>query len=677
MDLQSKLTGTDLAEFGEIIEAKLPATDQFEIQGRLTGSVETLSLEDIRGRAQRGSLNLTAEGAIGDLAGFRRVELRLKASGRDLAQAESIIGQKLLATDEFFLEGRMAGSGRALSLQDIHGRARRGSLNLTAEGSIGDLPAFGRVNLWSKAVGKDLSQAGVIFGWDLPPTDEFSLEGLLAGAGRALSLHDIRGRARRGHLNLTAEGAIGDLLAFRRADLLLKGSGRDLAQVGEILGQKLPSTDEFALQGRLTGSAEALSLQDVRGSARRGSMSLEANGSVNALESLTGMDLSLKAKGKELAEIGPLVGATIPELGSFNISGHLTGSTRYFTLDDLAAVVDQSDLNGQAKVEMRIRPRITLVLESSLLDLTALMKNLGGDEPKGHEPASKSIESRLFSSAPLPLDIFSLVDADISLNAKNIRSRDANFEFGKLKLALENGDLKIDTLKATYRQARISGKFHLYPESPPRVEADFLVQDFDLGGLLRELRLSEEVQSHLDIAVDVSSRGASAHDLMAGMDGSIGAVMGKGYLTHYLDLLSVGLTQKVLHFWGHHERGGEIKCAVVQFDIDHGLAASRAFVFNTEAGVLTGEGDINLDTEQVNFLLVPKPRYPSLFDFWTKLRVSGPLMDPKVRPDTASVLSKAARALSALVIGPLGLLAPFVSLGADKAHPCNVHSIGE
>jgi hypothetical protein len=100
-------------------------------------------------------------------------------------------------------------------------------------------------------------------------------------------------------------------------------------------------------------------------------------------------------------------------------------------------------------------------------------------------------------------------------------------------------------------------------------------------------------------------------------------------------------------------------------------------VFDTEAGVLTGEGDLNLATEQVSFLLVPEPRHPSFTNLWTKLRVSGPIMDPKVRPDTLSLLTKGAKALSALVIGPLGLLAPFVNLGAYKAHPCNVYSIGK
>jgi uncharacterized protein involved in outer membrane biogenesis len=570
----------------------------------------------------------------------------------------------------------LAGSVKTLSLKQADGSAKWRSVSLALKGEIKNLLDLGGLDLHLRGSGKNLAEMGPITGKKLPPTDAFFLEGRLTGSGRALSLHDIAGQANRGSLNLTVNGKIGDLTAFRHVDLRLKGAGKDLAQAETIVGQKLPPTDEFSLQGRLTGSGRALSLKEALGKARRGSLSLEATGAIKDLAALKGMNLKLKAGGKELAEIGPLVGTTIPQLGPFNLNGHLSGSAKSFSLGDLTAVVDRSDFNGRAKVEVRKRPKITLVLDSSLLDMTALLKNLGKDEKKVG-PAPGGLEGRLFSKDPLPLDVLKQVDADISLNAKNIRARDANFEFGRLILTLENGDLNVDTLKASYKQTRISGNFHLFPESPPRVVTKFLVQDFDLGGLLRELRLSEEVRSHLDIAVDIRSRGGSLHDLMAGLDGSVGAVMGQGYLTRYLDLLSVGLTQKVFQFWGRHKKGGEIRCAVVQFDVSSGIATSKAFVFDTEAGVLTGEGDINLATEQVNFLLVPEPRHASFTNLWTKLRVSGPIMDPKVRPDTLSLLTKGAKALSALVIGPLGLLAPFVNLGAYKAHPCNVHGIGK
>ncbi|UCD81017.1 MAG: AsmA family protein [Desulfobacterales bacterium] len=675
-DLNVKGSGKNLSELGAIIDEKLPATDEFTVEGRLTGSAKTLSLLAARGSAKRGRLKVAVNGEVKDLIAFSGVDLVAKGSGRDLAEVDAIIDRKLPATDEFAFEGRLSGSTKALSLKNAQATARRGRLHLNLSGAVKNLLTLRGLDLHIQGSGKNLAEIGPLTGKKLPPTDQFFLEGRLTGSGRELSLHDVHGEARRGSLSLTVAGAIGDLVSFGRVNLLLKGTGKDLAHAEAIVGQKLPPTDAFALQGRLTGSAGSFSLQEARGRARRGSLKLEATGAIKDMTALTGMDLRLKAGGKEFAEIGPLVGTILPDLGPFEFSGHFNGSARSFSLGDLTAVVDQSDFNGRAIVEVRQRPKITIVLESSLLDITALMKNLEKEEKEAGSVPS-GLESRLFSNDPLPLDLLKQVDADVSLNAKNVRARDANFEFGRLILTLENGDLDIDTLQATYKQTRISGNFHLYPESPPRIAAKFLVQDFDLGGLLRELRISEEVRSQLDIAVDVDSKGGSMHTLMARLNGSVGAVMGEGYLTRYLDLLSVGLSRKVIHFWGSHKKGGEIRCAIVQFDVSNGIATSRAFVFDTEAGVLTGEGDINLATEQVKFLLVPEPRYPSLMNFWTKLRVSGTIMDPKVRPDTLSLLSKGARALSALAIGPLGLLAPFVNLGANKAHPCNVHGIGK
>jgi uncharacterized protein involved in outer membrane biogenesis len=164
---------------------------------------------------------------------------------------------------------------------------------------------------------------------------------------------------------------------------------------------------------------------------------------------------------------------------------------------------------------------------------------------------------------------------------------------------------------------------------------------------------------------------------MSDLDGSIGAVMGEGYLTKYLDLISVDLSKKARLFWGRHKKGDQIKCAVVQFDIKKGIADSRAFVFDTQIGILTGEGKINLGTERMDFLLVPKPKNPGLLELSTKLRVSGTILDAKVRPDHLALLKKGARALSSLAIGPVGLLAPFVRLGAHKKHPCDIQSIGQ
>jgi len=269
------------------------------------------------------------------------------------------------------------------------------------------------------------------------------------------------------------------------------------------------------------------------------------------------------------------------------------------------------------------------------------------------------------------------VDADIVVKARNIHVRDAQLEFGHLILTLEDSNLSIDKLEATYKETKISGNLHIDPSSPPQVATNFLVQNFDLGNLLKETGVSDQVRAVVDIAAYGKSSGDSVQSLMANLDGSVGAVMGKGFLTKYLDLISMNLSQMVIPFWGRHKKAGHIKCAVLQFDIKRGVATSRAFVFDTHIGILTGEGNINLGTEQVNFLLDPKPKKFSLVNFSTKLRVSGTLLQPKVRPDTLSLATKGVKFLGHLALGPYGLLAPFVHLGSHKKHPCDIPSIGQ
>ena len=303
------------------------------------------------------------------------------------------------------------------------------------------------------------------------------------------------------------------------------------------------------------------------------------------------------------------------------------------------------------------------------------MKSLEKDEQK---TASKGKQKRrLFSDDPLPFDALKKVDADIVLKAKNIHAKDARLEFGHLKLILEDSNLSINKLEATYKKTKISGNLHIDPGSPPQVVTNFLVQNFNLGDFLKETGKSDQVRAIVDIAAHGKSRGDSVQSLMANLDGSVGAVMGNGFLSKYLDLISVDLTKKARLFWGRHKKADQIKCAVVQFDIKDGVATSRAFVFNTQIGLLTGEGKINLGTERVDFLLVPKPKNPGLLELSTKLRVSGTMLDAKVRPDHLALLEKGALALSSLVIGPIGLLAPFVRLGAHKKHPCDIQSIGQ
>jgi uncharacterized protein involved in outer membrane biogenesis len=637
------------------------------------GSVAALALQDVKGNISRGSIECTFNGNVSDLISLTGVDLEVKGSGKDLAELGPIVDTKLPKTGPFSVAGRLTGSGKTLSLQEAQAIVSSGSLHAALNGQIGDLVALKGIDFRFNGSGKDLAEIGPIIGEKLPETGPFTVTGQLTGSSKTLSLQDAEGSVNRDSLRLDVQGKIKDLLALKGLDLKIRGSGADLSEVSPITGTTVPKTGPFKVTGRLMGSSAALSFQNVQASVNRDSLRLAVNGKIKDLLTLSGIALEVKGSGKELAEIGPLIGAKLPNLGAVDVNGRLVGSMKVLKLDGLSAMVDRSDFSGSVTVEFRKRPKITLTLESGLVDFTPL---IGEAKKEEKEVSTKGgYDKPLFPDDPLPFKVLKKVDADIVLKAKNMKAREAQFDLGHLTLTLTDSDLDIDKLEAVYKGTKLSGNVHIYPGSPPHVTTKFLIQGFDLGRYLREIGASDKAEGHIDIAADLKSKGDSAHALAANLDGTIGLVMGQSYFTKWLDLIAMDLSKKVVPFWGKHKEAGHIICAVVDFDITSGIATSQAFVFDTEIAILTAEGDINLDTEQVNFLLSPKPKHFSLTSLDTKLRVRGSVQHPKVRPSYTDLAKKGAWALSALVVGPVGLLAPFVSLGAHQKHPCDVKEV--
>jgi len=675
--LKTHISGTDLAALGIDTRIPLPETSAFEATGLLKGSKASFALEGLTGNFSGRGLDLALSGNVGDLVAFSAVDLKLNGSGQDLSTIGPIIGQNLPTTDQFAFHGYLRGAAKNLSFEEAQVSAGRGSLKIDLNGEVKDLLSIKGVDAQVEGSGENLTEIAPLIGVKLPVTDEFAFEGRLRGSPERLSLGDAKASAGRGDLHVVFKGEVGDVLDFSGLDLQVKAVGKDLTEMAPIIGVTLPATDGFTFEGRLEGSSKALRLNTAQGQAKRGRLNLTLDGRIRNVLTLDGVDLNVQASGRELAEIGPLVGAALPELGPFNMSAKLAGSPKAISLSDVSAIVDKSDFKGQLEMAFRKRPKITVRLDSSVIDFSRLMNPIDKNAKK---PAGNpSPQRHLLPDDPLPFDVLKKVDADIQIRARNIHARDARFEFGQLVLNLENGDFSIDKLEAAYKKTKISGHLAIRDEAPPRIALDFLVQGFNLGEFLKETGKSDKVQAVVDIAAHGESRGASLRGLVTHLNGSIGAVMGKGYLSHYLDMLSVNLSQKVLSLWDwvrrHREKADQINCAVVQFDIQEGVATSQAFVFDSQLAVLTGEGVINLGTEQIDFLLVQNTQDPS-FGLSPNLRVRGAWSDPVVSPDKLSLLTQGSWALSSLAIGPLGLLAPFVHLGAHKAHPCDVPGIG-
>ena len=231
------------------------------------------------------------DGAIDDLLNLQGIDLETQLIGKNMADLEPVLDIQLPKTKAFEVTGELKGSQESLALENVKGNLSGTGFNLTAKGSIGNLIAFSGVDLKVTSSGKDLAEIGPIIGKKLPVTDGYTVQGRLTGSAKVLSLSEAQGSAHHGGLSLVVDGGIKDFLNFSGLDLVVKGSGKDLSGIGSIIGEKLPATDEFTVQGRLTGSTKVLSMLDARGSARRGGMHIAVNGAVKDLLTLRGMDL--------------------------------------------------------------------------------------------------------------------------------------------------------------------------------------------------------------------------------------------------------------------------------------------------------------------------------------------------------------------------------------------------
>jgi hypothetical protein len=333
IDLKVHASGTDLAGLGRAAGTELPETDAFKMGGEVKGSAEALALQEVKGNVSRGSIECTINGNVNDLISLTGVDLEVKGSGKDLAEISPIVDTKLPKTGPFTVTGRLTGSGKTLTLQEAEAIVSSGSLHAAVNGRIGDLVALKGIDFRFKGSGKDLAEVGPVIDEKLPETGPFTVTGRLTGSGKTLSLQEAQATVSSGSLRAALNGRIGDLLALKGIDFRFKGSGKDLAEVGPVIGEKLPEIGPFTVKGRLTGSSKTLSLQAAQGSVSRDSLRLAVNGKIKDLLALSGIALEVKGSGKELAEIGPLIEKKLPKLGSFDVSGNLSGSTKALALD--------------------------------------------------------------------------------------------------------------------------------------------------------------------------------------------------------------------------------------------------------------------------------------------------------------------------------------------------------
>jgi AsmA family protein len=204
---------------------------------------------------------------------------------------------------------------------------------------------------------------------------------------------------------------------------------------------------------------------------------------------------------------------------------------------------------------------------------------------------------------------------------------------------------------------------------------------------LQELELAELAPpSHPGFSGRLSARarlageGASFHDMLGTANGTAAALLPGGELPKSAaELTSLDLNGILGTLLKSREQT-PIRCGVASFEVQDGVAAARSLLLDTQNVLITGSGQVHLDTQTLDLTLQGHPKHPRL-GLHAAVAIRGPLRHPEIRLAGKGELAQTGAAVGlGIALTPLAALLAFINPGLAHNADCaqlleEVHSV--
>ena len=368
---------------------------------------------------------------------------------------------------------------------------------------------------------------------------------------------------------------------------------------------------------------------------------------------------SFQAVGPSLHEAYYLIGLTLPESRPFSASGHLSRRDLRFAYQELRVHAGESDLTGTLTVEGGGgAPHTTGELSSGILRLA----DLGTQNRESWQTLSDS-----------PLRTAGLQQSDV-----RVRYRAQQLEIGPQKLqgvsvlvVTHPGELQIEQLQAELAGGELTGQAHFQAagDSVPEAGVELHVRQVHLEQL-HGLDRPGIASGSLDGRIDLNSRGRSWHAMMAAAHGEATFVVPRGFVRESVTELASADVVGALGLLRRNVKETPIRCAVMSLEAEQGVVRSRTLVLDTDAALVSGSGELRLDTQTLELQIRGRPKHPTLA-LRAPVTVSGPLKKPVITLQKRGALLQGGAALAlGTVLTPLAAVLAFVDPGLARDADC-------
>ncbi|MBT8332649.1 MAG: AsmA family protein [Deltaproteobacteria bacterium] len=408
-------------------------------------------------------------------------------------------------------------------------------------------------------------------------------------------------------------------------------------------------------------------------------------GHITNITDVKGIDLKLAAKGPDIANFQQITGEPLPVKGPFDVAGHLTAPTlENLKMSDITVSLGESRINGEITFnQISPRSRINARFQSEKLDLRPFIKRDAGDSQTEIKTEQKQTQgNRVFSAEPFNLQGLHQVDAGVSFSADQILTHRLALDKFQIDLSLKKGHLSVKPLMTQIGRGDFSSSLDLLAkENHADLTATITAKKIDFGEMLKKLEIANDLDGVMDLDINISGQGKSVAALMAGLNGDIIAYMSQGRVpVDYLKLLSADITTGLFSIINPLEKKidrASINCAVVDFNIQDGLARSDVIMIDDPEKTLLSKGTVDLKTEALDLAIYTKPKKGigtketgklslSLSQITKPFKLGGTLANPSLGISPERAITTAGQAL----LGPPGWASLLVSGSFDQEGQC-------
>jgi AsmA family protein len=246
----------------------------------------------------------------------------------------------------------------------------------------------------------------------------------------------------------------------------------------------------------------------------------------------------------------------------------------------------------------------------------------------------------LLSDVQVPLSGMRRSDGAVKFHAEGLTVGKLRMHAVAALVKIDHGVLLAAPLSAAFTQGTISGRVSIdATREVPSTDLDLRISDLRLDQLDRKDVGQPPFDGLLQARIVLKGLGSSIHRVAASANGTVTAVLPRGAIrAEFAELAGIDLARGLGLLLSKNREQTGVRCGLANFQAREGTLFAQRLLLDTDPVVITGTGEIHLDSEVLDLALRGRPKTRRLLRLRSALSIRGTLAHPSIGIEARKLL---------------------------------------